>query len=48
MAYAKGSFDTAGWNARPPFDERDGVCGMDIAVAPDGSHSYTLDHRLPE
>lgn len=133
MAYAKGPFDTADWNARPPFDERDGVAlarvtlsktfhgdltatsvvhmlmvtteversrayvaveridgtlhgrtgsfvvrhdavsddgeqslrvsivpdsgtgalrgirgGMDIAVAPDGSHSYTLDYRLPD
>ncbi|TDD21711.1 DUF3224 domain-containing protein [Nonomuraea diastatica] len=22
---AKGTFDTAGWDAKPPFDERDGV-----------------------
>ncbi|WP_260478051.1 DUF3224 domain-containing protein [Nonomuraea sp. WAC 01424] len=22
---AKGTFDTAGWDAKPPFDERDGI-----------------------
>lgn len=23
--FAKGTFDTAGWDAKPPFEERDGV-----------------------
>ncbi|MFG3440864.1 DUF3224 domain-containing protein [Nonomuraea sp. NPDC047897] len=133
MTFAKGPFDTADWNARPAFDDRDGVAlsrvtlsktfhgdltatsvvhmlmvttevepsrgyvavervagtlhgrtgsfvvqhhavsgdgqqalrvtvvpdsgtgglrgirgEMDVAVAPDGSHSYVLDYRLPE
>ncbi|MBB6349621.1 DUF3224 domain-containing protein [Nonomuraea muscovyensis] len=33
MTFAQGPFDTADWNARPPFDDRDGVALAQVTLS---------------